>query len=305
MRFLAPNAAMDFVDWSRPANWDSALNAGLAQWLLAVPGTMGFGSTGWRSLLHRGQNGTLNSFATPATAASGWSTPFGRRGGVGAIKFDSSNDYVSYSTAGVSGYPFTLAAWSRIQSTSGSSAPIVCLGASTANRGLYQITTRPFSSTVHRFGIDADDTDGGGGTDLYGDTTAYSVDWHHCCGVFVSATLRYLYVDGRLLATRTGSVGFQADAASGSTFVGTRNVRGSPNSTLWHNGLIDDVRVWGRDLSPADVLAVYQDSAAGYPGTLRRIDLEQWFVDTVAATGGFKGYWAAWRAAQILGGGAV
>ena len=86
-----------------------------------------------------------------------------------------------------------------------------------------------------------------------------SVDgnWHHVVGV-TSATGMVLYVDGNqvLTNTRTENIIYDADA----DFVVGRH----PTQTTWDfDGNIDDVRVYSRALTDADVLAIFQGPAVG------------------------------------------
>jgi Domain of unknown function (DUF5127)/Domain of unknown function (DUF4965)/Domain of unknown function (DUF1793)/Concanavalin A-like lectin/glucanases superfamily/Domain of unknown function (DUF4964) len=76
-------------------------------------------------------------------------------------------------------------------------------------------------------------------------------DWQHLVGVYDSAAgqLR-LYVDG----IRAGAAAFSSGWASSGSFAVGRGLFGGP--TDWFSGSIDQVRVWSRALSDADVAAL-------------------------------------------------
>ncbi|WP_236795403.1 LamG-like jellyroll fold domain-containing protein [Amycolatopsis sp. GM8] len=81
--------------------------------------------------------------------------------------------------------------------------------------------------------------------------------WYHLAGVrdAVAGTLK-LYVDGRLAATTSACLG---DAATGHTVIGRGQYGGNPVDYV--NGAIDEVRVYDRALSDAEVSTVYGDGA--------------------------------------------
>src|SRR5262252_2543735 len=77
-------------------NRSSPLNRALRAWWLVVP-TSNVGGTVWRDIAGRGYHGTLNAMARPATSTSGFSRTTQRRSGVGELRFDGTDDYVSAS----------------------------------------------------------------------------------------------------------------------------------------------------------------------------------------------------------------
>lgn len=176
-----------------------------------------------------------------------------------ALFFDGTNDYVdAVENPIISTFPFTMCAWiGKVRVSAGFYYTIFNLASNTANRGWFNITARPTSPTNIRFGMQADNNDLGGGSDLYDDLTDYlgGDQYHHVVGVFASATDRRLYVDGRLIASRTGSVTFNAGIVSGNAWIGARSLRGSPAANTYFPGVIDDIRLYNRELF-ADEIAL-------------------------------------------------
>jgi len=78
---------------------------------------------------------------------------------------------------------------------------------------------------------------------LEGSATVNDNQWHHVAGVFDGSKM-YLYVDGDVDAVKT---------AAGSLKVSTSNVYIGGNTSRSFNGLIDDVRIYSRALSEAEI----------------------------------------------------
>lgn len=85
--------------------------------------------------------------------------------------------------------------------------------------------------------------------------------------------------------------------------IATSSMSGTPNTFAVANngsgtpiiGWADDVRVFNGSLTDSQVRAIYDDSVRGYPESLARHPVEQWFSDTPAAGGGAGGgYWSWW-----------
>jgi hypothetical protein len=73
------------------------------------------------------------------------------------------------------------------------------------------------------------------------------------------------YTNGRLNSTITGVTAGQCSAYSGS-----RNLGATAGPAGYLGGSLDDVSIWSRALSAAEVRQLYLDSLAGYPETLIR-----------------------------------
>lgn len=103
--------------------------------------------------------------------------------------------------------------------------------------------------------------------------------WHHFAGVWISAAAQNVYVDG-IAQTTSGSIASGTfTSASQAALIG--NLGGS---TRAFQGYLDDVRIWNRALSVAELNAVIADSRSGYRATL---------VQPPAIYAGFQGAAAA------------
>jgi len=179
-----------------------------------------------------GHNGTL--VGDPA-----WQPMGGRVRG--ALEFDGAGDYVSVADEG--GFDITssitVSAWIKVSAFTRSWQAIVTKGDS--------------SWRLHRSGntnrINFACSGLSGAWNVTGSTNVNDGQWHHVAGVY-DGTRLYVYVDG-------------AEDASASAWesISTNNyeVRIGENAQAtgrqW-NGLIDDVRIYGRSLLPAEVQAV-------------------------------------------------
>lgn len=233
------------------------LNRGLVSHFVARPQFMG--GLGLVSLTNRRRAKFTTAANTPT-----WSSSVGRPGGYGSVKFTASGSFGGYldcDYTGISGYPFTMSAWAYATATDTVHRAVVGIYSDTANVGIYGMGFRLSSSTQSRYSIWANNNDLGGGTDVYDDATAYTVSgWQHLVAVFSSATSRTVYSNGVSRVTRTGSVTFNSAVSNGSTWIGARNLRGSLAASTTFNGLIDDVRVWNRELSATEIQALYLQS---------------------------------------------
>jgi hypothetical protein len=231
-------------------NWGDPISNGLVRcWLVNDGGGL------YVTDIAKGNRGTLTNGPTWTAGMNGQS-----------IRFDGSDDYIAVSKTipTVPDFPFTLSAWVEGNTSDTAYRKILTVGSDTANRGWFLISARPFSSTIMRFGIEADNNDLGGGTETYNDTTNFSGSrWYFVVGVFSSATDRRLYVNGNLLASRTGSVTFNPAIATGTTFIGAGNLRGSPVASSRWLGRIDNARVWRRALLPSEIQRLYTEPFAG------------------------------------------
>jgi len=197
-----------------------------------------------------GNNGILTAMANPPTATSGW-TNQGKRGG--ALNFDGVNDYVDLNPSLGNGLdipgPFTVSAWTK-----------------TLKLGVHQtIVSKHNNGSDANYLIWIDDlgyfqvyaAPGGISTDLRADSLPVQVNtWYHVVEVWDGSLLR-LYVNG--IEPKA------AVSGSGAVVVTTKQVaigRSSVAGNNPHTGLIDDVRIYNRALSAAEVKALYQSGAA-------------------------------------------
>jgi len=108
----------------------------------------------------------------------------------------------------------------------------------------------------------------GFGTSLNGDTlvtlfssTSYNLDrWYHA--VFVmNTTHKVIYVDGQIASL--GSDSSIVTGRNGNVMIGAVERSGS-TPDLWFNGTIDEVAIWDRDLSTAEILSIYNHTNTSF-----------------------------------------
>ncbi|MEK6984155.1 MAG: LamG-like jellyroll fold domain-containing protein, partial [Nanoarchaeota archaeon] len=89
-------------------------------------------------------------------------------------------------------------------------------------------------------------------------STGYTVGmWHHACVVFISSTERRAYIDGGSEGIDTTSITPTA-AALDNTNIG---VLRRSTSIFYFNGSIDEVAIWNRSLSSAEIMNLYKRGA--------------------------------------------
>jgi chitodextrinase len=160
-----------------------------------------------------------------------------------ALAFDAVDDVVRYnSNPGVTAYPFSISAWIKTSSTGNQCA--VFFGDGTAGDKYFSIGTnsgKAFATARNTTAYAAT-----------GSATISNGAWHHLVGVFESATSRKLYVDGALAATSTNSVAIVANINRFSAGLLDRSTIADK-----FNGTIDDVRLYGKTLSAAEINDIY------------------------------------------------
>lgn len=165
----------------------------------------------------------------------------------GSLQFGDGNGFVVPSVDGgvlqdVSyGADWSIAAW--VQSTGPSDNEAVIVGRVGCNGGLYT------QGGYYQFAIK---TSNGNCWDGAAGLNGIPVDneWHHLAGVYQGGSMRF-YVNGRLAAT-----GFVAQIYGYST---TLRVGGTGSRTF--NGKVDDVRIYSRAMTPAEINYVYRGGA--------------------------------------------
>ncbi len=250
------------INWSNPINWHDGLNHGLVVWFLNVPHWQG--GTTWRDLTKR-FDGTLTNM-DPATD---WVGPGGRRGGFGALDFDGSNDYVVNNSAPVTDEPLTLMCWMRPDVTN-TIQKMVWVGdeSDDINSGQWAIQ---IVGTVSAEIVRMQKSGGGGHRYAFTGIAPSTTEWTHVCGTIAAAAAEsdfILYINGRVPSDHGTIDSGPSDPAVDTLAIG---IAAHTTPVFPFNGLLDDVRIYNRALSAAEVSQVYQDSQVGYPRTLRRL----------------------------------
>ncbi|OGM91093.1 hypothetical protein A2755_00020 [Candidatus Wolfebacteria bacterium RIFCSPHIGHO2_01_FULL_48_22] len=211
-----------------------------------------------------GNNGTLTGMAFPPTSTSGW-TNQGKRGG--AINFDGVDDYVDVgsSTATQLTGSMTLSAWFKITANGGDDNDIVTKYYGDTARGWQLKTTvdcGPRTIAIHI-------SSGGTSHQRCGSKTLSLNTWYHATGVYDASALTLdVYLNGSIDNGTLvgGAIPSSQDDAGSPVEIGCRNQTAlnpcwSAPPNLTFNGAIDDVRIYNRALSAAEVKALYQSGA--------------------------------------------
>jgi hypothetical protein len=263
----------------QPVNLRHPLNRSLELWLLGHPRFVS--GAAWLDLL-----GFRTAALTNMDPATDW-LPTDRPGGWRHLDFDGANDHglVSNSTSGAlrPAGALTMSCWLK--------------GTNTGATGLTGFGCSGGSGTLGN-NLGVDDGDRVGFTVATNSTTAVNAiatglslgaSWFHVAGVYVPSTAVRVYLNGALANEVTASVPASQYQANGLPFrVGDRG-----DGSQVFDGGGDDFRLWSRDLSAAEIMAVYLDGLRGYPETL------DWAVLPLAL-GGFQPAWAA-RSTTVAG----
>ncbi|MFH1725517.1 MAG: Ig-like domain-containing protein [Elusimicrobiota bacterium] len=176
--------------------------------------------------------------ANDGTMNGAVSTPSGRVGG--AMSFDG-NSYIDVGMIG-DGPSSTISAWFRTTGTA-YSQEIIAQGP--WNSQTWQVLLKGRQGAIEF---------GSGGATQAGPSLSDG-EWHHIAGVYDAGDSgQKLYVDGQHLRTITRSF----SASPRQTYIGSR-----PSTTMNWTGLIDEVAVYARALSAAEIQQVYQDGLNG------------------------------------------
>lgn len=158
--------------------------------------------------------------------------------------------------------PVTLCAWVNATSFTSSGEEDVILGKSSAAvSAQYYLSTDDSPSTSAKRIVFGWTNTAGSVTESYVSTnTISSGAWHHVCGVRVNNNDVDLYING---VSQTVNV-FQGGNVTPSTATAPITLgRAGAVSALYWNGVIDDARVYNRDLSAQEIDYLYQCGLAG------------------------------------------
>jgi hypothetical protein len=258
-----------FLDVGNLVNRQHPLAEGLLSWWLVLPQRTG--GTRWVDLVNT-NHATLNGISASPSLTSGWSRTTMRPGGFGELRLDGTGDYGSVAdsprfTFGA-GRPFTIGCWvwiTNIASTQG----VVSKWTTNNVTAEWIVYTSGSMFAIECYAV---------GTNMYGrqvalTTGAHQGMWHRwlctSAGAATDATLA-IYCDGRRVDT-TNAGGTNGTAMADSTAVVAFGAYGGAANFL--TGKLDDIRIWGRQLSPAQALADYATSRQGYPDLLNRLPL--------------------------------
>ncbi len=261
------NPSLTPIDWTNPVT-DDPLNDGLVARYLADMSQ--WGSPIWRDLL--GHHGTLTNME-PATD---WRTPQGRPGGLGALNFDGTDEYVDTGhnfTEVSDANRLTIRSWSKYALTSQD----YIVGERAEGNDGFALNIRgdvggdPLVLTVS------------GGFDQTSGASGMSANtWHLVCVTYDQANVVF-YVDGQQISSHAQTAAI--DESDLNAFLGALNNQGTP--ALFLGGLLDDIRIYSRALPGAEVERLYDDSRLGSPRTVNR---SAWIVPAPASAAPAAGH---------------
>lgn len=249
---------MQSLDLNNLVNVHHPLNQGRVAWFLTLPHLVG--GRFWHDLMGLRQ-GTLTNMGN---TSNGWRSP-NRPGGLGHMRCDGSTGYVNSSIAtGLSG-SFTVAAWAKWSTLTTGIETLVTSEVSSYNNYWFSLARNGAIDSA-AFGLY-----NGSQNPVAIVTTPFSTNqWVRMIGVrnVLSDTVE-LYVNGK----QSASVN---DTTISVPVYSALNIGRQVAPDRPFNGSMDDVSVWSRALSAAEIRADYDLSRCGYPGVLNRIERPLW-----------------------------
>src|SRR3990167_5559894 len=230
------------INYGNTVNWSHPLNRGLVSWWKVLPQRAG----GLRLIDLCGKNhGTLVN-------GTKWAG-MGRLGGYGALNFDGVNDYVDGGTLGGGSYSAaTLCFWGYRAATN----KLLFTGFGDTNNNRLGILVFTDSKIYW-------EVENGGAS--FPSTAFTGTGWHYYCLSWPGGATRNGYVDGVSQSVRSGT-NISTYDLTGNFNIG-QEIANSREST----GQFDDVRIYNRALSAAEVAELFHRSRQFCPGLLNRI----------------------------------
>lgn len=231
-----------------------------------------------------GHSGTLSGGPVWTTGKLGTSLSFNGSG---------TSVTISQSTVNTSG-SYSVAAWVQLSNLNNWSTAVSQDGSNISGFFL-QYTSPGAGADGGKFAFSLVSADSVSGTSVRA-TSPFSPNanvWYHLIGVYDSSSnTSKLYVNGALVGTRSVTAAWNA---TGSTVIGRAKWGGGPVD-FWP-GLIDDVRIYNRVLSDADVSSLYQAAPTtspirppAVPLIVRSPYVSTWQTSTVAP-GTWSTFW--------------
>jgi hypothetical protein len=196
-------------------------------------------------------DGTAVDTVGPGTGSiegGGVTTDKGRVGA--AAKFDPTDGYIQADRVPAVTAPFSLSVWLNAAGFDQTKYPLAVSKWQRAQNRDYLIGYNgPEGKLYTQFNKEPD----GNKTTLFGPRPSTDT-WYHCVLTYAEDTIGRFYVNG---SERDSAKGAFNDTSS-KFVIGSKNGGGNP----WH-GRVDDVRIYDRALSPAEVTTLYQQTGGG------------------------------------------
>lgn len=165
-----------------------------------------------------------------------------------ALNFDGTNDYVQTDFPGILGNTArTVEAWIKLPTTTSGENLVTTWGSDSVNGGRFTVRINNVSGS-YKLRIE---NKGGG---INGNITLNDGNWHHIAVTYDNslATNKYkLYVDGSLDVE--GNISTPTNTVALTNMIIGRRINASFGG--FFNGTIDEVRVWDKALTPAEIQA--------------------------------------------------
>jgi Concanavalin A-like lectin/glucanases superfamily len=257
--------ALRTLNYANPVNLEAPLNRGLVSWWQVLPQRLG----GVRLLDLQGKNHLTLTNMGASGATSGWGATT-RPGGMGELRGDGSNDYLTAPLqASMNLAQGTVAVWTKRRSAASGEQMIVSWGDGSVNGDALFSLSWPDTTNVLRVLLAS-----AGAYVWRGDTSnSFGPGLWWYVAVSVGPAGNSLFVNG-VPQTLTYANGSATSSAFLSTIysvlvsldVGRLNCVNFP---VYYPGAVDDLRLYNRALAPAEVRALYQASRRRYPQELR------------------------------------
>lgn len=218
-------------------DWSNSISEGLVgYWLM----NEGAGGTVY-DLSGNGNHGTLEGNTS-------WKA--GKYGS--CLDFDGDGDYVSFSEAILLGTPITISVWVNVTSVPlWTTRSLFSISDTDSSNYYIQVAVSRSGGDEIYFKAEFRDTSSGVATSSATSTGA----WYHVVGVFPNAISRSIYVDGAVTVDNT--VRYGVGSNQDSSAIGGRLDSGGLVGSL--DGQIDDVMIFDRALSAAEIRSLYAD----------------------------------------------
>ncbi|NOQ56290.1 MAG: hypothetical protein GQ477_05820, partial [Nanohaloarchaea archaeon] len=213
---------------------------------------------GWWRFNNESDFTDYSSYENDGSNSGSTYTESGKFGG--AIEFDGSNDYV-YSSDILNNYPddFTVTAWIKINTAPADASKYDVFSRWSGNNPFSGFvvyvggtsTTCPTKFQIQYYENSASATD-----DFCSSTTWSIGTWYYLTYVHNSSGWSKFYIGGLLSGEESSTTTWSKLGTFDQPFtIGARDIAGS--ITSYFNGTIDEVKIWNRALTPAEINASY------------------------------------------------
>lgn len=198
-------------------------------------------------------NGTLVNFALTGST-SNWVADTGS-GGVRAIALDGGNDHIPIfagslrALIGGTDPKTAISVWVNLSGANTTRQVVIADWNSSGFEETLRLEVSGYNMISKRWGGNLYATGGNSPNSSTADAVVGS--WTHLCFQRISSTVVDLYVNGTLVNSTTSSYNAAGSSASRLT-IG----RAGGIGLFYFNGMFDDLRIFGRDLSGAEVAAL-------------------------------------------------